>query len=92
LRDRNLPLIKAIEQNRLAVKALEDKQAPLQSVYMAEKRDIQRAGNFLTQDLGAYNAKVERWNAMGGAPPEDHASLDEEKTGLLGGVDKMIDA
>jgi Matrixin len=82
-RERNLPLIKAIDENRVAMKALEDRQAPLQSVYIAEKQDIQLAGNSFAQDLAAYNAKVAGWNAAGGAPSVEHAGLDEEKAALL---------
>jgi hypothetical protein len=82
-RERNLPLIQAIDQNRVAMKALEDRTAPLRSAYLAEKPDIQLAQNSFAQDLAAYNAKIERWNASGGAPPVEHALLDEEKTALL---------
>jgi hypothetical protein len=56
--------------------------ADWRSTYDSRAQDFQAAHAAYEERARAYNAQVQQWNARGGAPPGDQASLEAERSKL----------
>ena len=62
-------------QTQTTQETLEQKQRKTLALYEAESKEYERMGASFKRRLDAYNADVEKWNAIGGAPKKEFEDL-----------------
>jgi hypothetical protein len=81
-RQKTAELGKQIESTQVATESVRAQFEALQQQYRDAKEEYDRELEAVQSVSDAYNARVEYWNARGGAPAEEYAKLSKQKEEL----------
>lgn len=72
----------SLSQTKTTQETLEQKQRKTLALYEAERKEYERMVTSFKKRLDAYNADVEKWNAVGGAPKKEFEDLQRVASAL----------